>query len=153
MSIPTAPAFTGRDLGIAERATRALLDRLIDEEGVGFAEWTLVFAIGTDGPQAREALVARQVDGLKVDEATAAATVDSVVSAGLARPADHGSDGPGSPYTLAEAGEGLYQRMSVRIADIVAALYGDLPAEDLEVTRRTLAEITRRANARLAATA
>ncbi len=43
--------------------------------------------------------------------------------------------------------------MSVRIDGIVAALYGDLPAEDLEVTRRTLAEITRRANARLAATA
>jgi DNA-binding MarR family transcriptional regulator len=153
MSIPATPALSGRDLGVAERATRALLDRLIDGEGIGFGDWTVVFTIGTDGPQGHDALVARQVDFRKVDVATAAATLDSVVAAGLVHRADGRGDGPGSPYTLTEAGEGLYQRVSAGIAEIAAEVYGALPPEDLEVTRRTLAEVTRRANARLAATA
>lgn len=74
----STPALTGRDIGQAEKATRALLDRLLDE--------------------------ARY------------------------RPA---------------------RRELSRITD---ELYGDLPEADLEATHRTLEEVTRRANAKLAAT-
>lgn len=153
--ITSAPRLTGRDIGSAERATRALLERLLDAEGVPFADWTVVFTIGTDGPQPRDALVARQVDGLKVTTPTGAATVDRVVAAGLA---GVGGDRPGAgepgagDLALTPQGRALYERVSAGIATIAAELYGDLPEADLDATRRTLAEVTRRANARLAAT-
>jgi hypothetical protein len=36
------------------------------------------------------------------------------------------------------------------VSRLTVELYGDLPPEDLEATRRTLAEVTRRANVKLA---
>jgi DNA-binding MarR family transcriptional regulator len=147
----STPILTGRDLGAAERATRALLNRLLEDVAMPFPEWTVVFTLGTDGPQPRGRLVARQVDGLKVTEATGAATVDRVVSAGLAAPVDPGD--PTSHLALTEAGRAIFEQVSAGIADIAADVYGTVPEHDLEVTRRTLAEVTRRANARLAATA
>ena len=143
--------LSGQDIGVAERATRALLERLLDPEGVAFADWAVVFTLGT-GASPANALVARQVDGLKVTAPTGAATVDRVVAAGLAAAVGGGEPGEGA-LALTPQGQALYERVRAGIAVIAGELYGDLPDADLDTTRRTLAEVTRRANARLAATA
>jgi DNA-binding MarR family transcriptional regulator len=153
---PTPPALTGRDIGAAAKATGALLDRLLDAADLPFAQWTVLFTLAGTGPQARSALVAQQADGLKVPESTARATLDGMVAEGLIAPAadadDPGNAGAGGPV-LAPTAAGLatYQPIREQVNRIAVELYGDLPPADLAATHRTLAEVTRRANARLAA--
>ncbi|HEV7760662.1 MAG TPA: hypothetical protein VGO78_16775, partial [Acidimicrobiales bacterium] len=59
------------------------------------------------------------------------------------------SDGDGR-LGLTAAGEAVFRPLSDAVGRITVDLYGDLPPADLEATRRTLEEVTRRANARLA---
>ena len=154
----TTPTLTGRDIGEAEHAIRALLDRLLDEAGLSFPEWTVLFTLDGAGPVARGELVRRQAQGLKVPEAAAVATVDGLGSSGLLTPIDQpeGAGGPSGAgedprLTLTAAGEARYRPVRRAVSRISDELYGDLPAADVAATRRTLAEVTRRANARLAA--
>jgi hypothetical protein len=46
--------------------------------------------------------------------------------------------------------ESVFRPIRDGVSRLTVELYGDLPPEDLEATRRTLAEVTRRANAKLA---
>jgi DNA-binding MarR family transcriptional regulator len=151
----TAPALTGRDIGEAENAIRALLDRQLEEAGLSFPEWTVLFTLDGDGPLPGGELVRRQVHGLKVPEAAARATVDGLRSSGLVAPVDRaggpGGDGQDPRLTLTATGRARYRPVRQAVLRITNELYGDLPPADLEATHRTLAEVTRRANARLAA--
>ena len=153
----TSPALTGRDIGQAEKATRALLDRLLEEAGLSFPEWTVLFSLDGAGPLAHSELVRRLVHGRVAPEPAARATVDRLRSSGLLAPVDQTQDadeaggGQEPRLALTAAGEARYRPVRRAVARITEELYGDLPAADLEATQRTLAEVTRRANARLAA--
>lgn len=145
-----APALSARDIGAAARASQALLDRLLDEAGLPFPDWTVLFTLDGTGPLVRSELVRQQADGLKVPKATARATVDGLVSSGLvdfAEPVDDGNDPRLVPTA---AGEAVFRPIRQEVGRIAGAIYGDLPPADLEVTRRTLEEVTRRASALLA---
>jgi DNA-binding MarR family transcriptional regulator len=141
---PTPPLLTGRDIGAAARATSALLDPLLAEANLPFAQWTVLFTLAGTGPLTRSALVQRQADGLKVPESTAQETVDGMVTAGLIAPTDDARLAP------TVTGQAIYQPIRDEVNRIAVELYGDLPPADLETTRRTLEEVTRRASARLA---
>jgi DNA-binding MarR family transcriptional regulator len=151
----TTPILTGRDIGAAERATRALLDRLLDAAEVPFPEWTVLFTLSGSGPLPASALIERQVDGLKVTTDVAQATIDALLARGLIAPSVGTPaatvDDPVLAFT--RAGEAVYLPIRRAVDQIAADLYGDIPTPDLEATHRTLAEVTRRANARLGATA
>ena len=153
----TTPTLT-RDIGQAERTMRALLERLLDEADLSFPEWTvLVFLDGTE-PLTLSELVRRQVDGRVAPESAARAAVSGLQSRGLLAPAYgvQGADRPGgidedSRLAPTAAGEAVYRSLRRAVARITDELYADLPPADLEATHRTLVEVTRRANARLAA--
>jgi DNA-binding MarR family transcriptional regulator len=138
------PALTGRDIGAAARSTNALLQRLLDEADLPFAEWTVLFTLAGAGPMARDALVRQQSDGLKVPESAVAATIDGMLASGLLASGDDGRLAP------TDAGSAAYRPIRAAVDRITADLYGDLPPDDLAATQRTLAEVTRRANALLA---
>lgn len=152
----TTPALT-RDIGQAERAMRAVLERLLDEAGLSFPEWTVLVFLDGAGPLARSELVRRQVDGRVAPEVAARAAVDDLRSRGFLAPTGgaqgaSGSDGDGEDPRLAltAAGEAVYRPARLTVSRITDEFYGDLPPADLEATHRTLAEVARRANARLA---
>jgi DNA-binding MarR family transcriptional regulator len=149
MTTPTPPVLTGRHIGAASRATGALLDQLLDEADLPFGEWTVLFTLAGTGPLAPDELVRQQADGLRLPEATVRATVDGLLASGLVGlgPAEGDS---GDRLQLTAAGEAVFRPISDAVGRITVDLYGDLPAADLEATRRTLEEVTRRANARLA---
>ena len=93
-----------------------------------------------------------------VPEAAAQATVDGPRSRGLLAPADEthgagcpGGDGEDPRLAPTAAGEAVYRPVRRTVARIADEHYSDLPPADFEATHRTLAEVTRRANARLAA--
>jgi len=142
----TNPLLTGRDIGMAEKATRALLDRRLAEADLPFASWTVLYTLAAEPePVTREELVRRLVYGLKIGEGEASAAVDGLAADGLVAPAP-GADG----LAMTQAGEAVHGPIRQAVAEITVELYGDLPEADLAATQRTLAEVTRRANARLA---
>ncbi len=152
----TTPPLS-RDIGRAERAMRALLESLLVEAGLSFPEWTVLVFLDGGGPLTGDDLVRRQVGGRVAPEAEARASVDGLLSRNLLAPADGargagGPDGVGVPRLRpTAAAEAAYRPVRRTVDRITDGLYGDLPPADLEATHRTLAEVARRANARLAA--
>lgn len=155
--MPTTPNLT-RDIGQAERALRALLERLLDEAGLSFSEWTVLVFLDGAGTLTHDELVRRQVDGRVVTEAEARAAVDGLLRRGLLVPADNaggvgrrGVADENPRLALTAAGEAVYLPVRGTVDRTTGRLYGDLPQDALEATHRTLAEVHRRANVRLAA--
>jgi DNA-binding MarR family transcriptional regulator len=139
------PVLNGQVIGQTERATRAVLEGRLAGTGISFHEWVLVRLVAITAPTiTREQLVALQADGLKIDPTAVLAALDNVVQRGLATATD-------DAVALTQAGNDLYERIFGAVAAITERLYGDLPADDLETTRRVLSIITERANAELAA--
>ena len=150
----TTPALT-RSVGRAERTMRALLERLLDEADLSFSEWTVLVFVDAAGPLTFDELVRRQVDGRVAPEPEARVAVDNLLSRGLLAPAEGtrgaGRDGENRRLAPTPDGEAVYRPARQAVDRITDELFGNLPRADLDATHRTLAEVARRANARLAA--
>jgi DNA-binding MarR family transcriptional regulator len=152
----TTPALT-RDIGRAKRNMRALLGRLLDQAGISFPEWTILAPLDGAAPLTRSELVRRQVNGRVAPGVEARAAVDGLLLRGLLAPADgaqggvdpDADDGQDPRLVPTAAGEAVYGPARRTVTTITDELLGDLPQADLEATRRTLAEVTRRASARI----
>jgi hypothetical protein len=83
--MPPAPTLTGRDLGQAERATRAVLERLLAEHGVTFLQSVALNLLADAGSVLleRDGLVRQMTGSLKIDETPVLAAVDELVRLGL----------------------------------------------------------------------
>ena len=149
-STPAPAALTGRIIGQTENAIRAVLDRLLAETGTTFHQWVVLQLAATEADIPAERVVAQLVDGRKVPVAVAEQALADAEAAGLTVP---GRSPAGLTVTLTPAGRERYERIAAGIAVIAARLYGDLPAADLETTRRVLTTVTERANAALAGAA
>jgi DNA-binding MarR family transcriptional regulator len=150
--VPAPAALTGRIIGRTENAIRAVLDRLLADTATTFHQWVVLQlaaggagGAGTGTPAGH--VVAQLVDGLKVAAAVAEQALVDTEAAGLT---DVERTEAGARVTLTPAGRDRYERLAAGIAGITARLYGDLPAADLETTRRVLTIVTERANAELA---
>ena len=138
------PTLTGQDIGQAEKATRAVLNRLLARTGTGFHGWVILNVLGTNGSALAQAeLVSRVVDGLKIEEPAVHAALAGLVDQGLVSRVDAG-------LALTAAGAARFQEVREGIGEITRRLYGGLPTEDLVTARRVLAAVTERANAELA---
>jgi hypothetical protein len=135
------------------------------ESGLSFLEWTVLVFLDVAGPLTRSELVRRQLDARIVagppcrrraldrlqasllvapPVAEASQATQCVLSGGdvlLARPISAAA----AIYT--PAGETVAR---VIMSRVTSKLYGNIPRMDLDATHRTLMEITRRANGRLA---
>jgi hypothetical protein len=141
----TAPqALTGQHIGQAEKATRAVLDRLLAETGTEFVEWVIVNVLATNRSRMdREDLLGRVVSGLKIAAQPVRTGIGALANRGLlATTDDH--------LALTSDGEALYGRLRAGIDQITQRLYGDIPASDLYTAQHVLATVTQRANAELA---
>ena len=136
-------AFTTQTLGRTEKALNAILYRELAGTGLTEPDWvTLVLASIDDGGP-RSALVARLAGAFKTAPADAEAQVGAVVARGLIA--------GDREIALTDEGRALYRRLSGRVAEITAQLWGDLPTADLETAARVLETILVRADAELAA--
>jgi hypothetical protein len=140
----TTPVLNGQIIGQTEHATRALLESLLAKTGTTFHQSVaLNQTAAAGGTITLEALTSAMVHGLKIDAATAIATVASLADAGLVT--------GGDTVAFTEAGRDRQAGIRAGITEVTARLYGDLPQSDLEIAARVLITITDRANAQLAA--
>jgi DNA-binding MarR family transcriptional regulator len=141
---PAAPALTGQVIGQTQHAIQAVLDAVLVETGTTFHQWVLIRQVALNGSTvARADLLAAMTDGLKIDLAAATGVLEEVIGLGLATAAD-------DAVALTATGRERYERVATAGAEITVRLYGGLPPEDLETTRRVLTIVRERANAELA---
>jgi DNA-binding MarR family transcriptional regulator len=137
-----APPLTGMDINLAARATRAVFDTLLGKGGITFAEWVALRTLALQGPAIERDTLKDTLTSLLPGEAPAGELLDALRSRGLL-----GDDG--DRIVLTADGEALFGRLQGEVGRTTAELYGDLDPEDLATTRRILAEVAQRANARL----
>ncbi|HEX3588861.1 MAG TPA: hypothetical protein VHV74_04445 [Pseudonocardiaceae bacterium] len=142
MTTPRTTTVTGQDIGAAERATRALLDRLLAATGTDFTGWVLIDRLHAAGGALPGAALLRTVaGGLRITEATVVAALTGLTRDGLVEST--------SDVTLTEAGRDRYATIQAGIDALAERLYGGLPTEDLVTARRILVTVTERATAEL----
>ncbi|MEU9188946.1 MarR family transcriptional regulator [Streptomyces sp. NPDC048484] len=145
---PTAPASAPADaraLGLAHYAARGVLEHVLARHGSTFQQQiTLRAAVTADVPQTPDDLVTQVRESLKADPAGILATLDELLAKQLLV-AD------GAHLRPTDAGRELIAAVGAETAPLSARIWGGIPAEDLAVAGRVLAQVTERANAELAA--
>ncbi|MFI2204316.1 MarR family transcriptional regulator [Streptomyces sp. NPDC020192] len=146
MTTTTTPLVGPRVIGLAHYASRAVLERALAPHGIDFLQSvTLRLTVVADGPVERAGLAAEVVDTVKVAEADAQRTIDTLAAVGLISVEEP------SLVRVTAAGRELYATTSAATAPISARIYAGISEEDRAVAGRVLALITERANAELAA--
>jgi hypothetical protein len=145
----TTPTFTGQDIGQAEKATRAVLDRLLARTGTGFRGWVILNQLSAAGGVMDAAGLASRVSyGLKIGPADVQDALSELGSQNLV--SEVPSAGGAAQVTLTPTGRARFSQVQAGIGEITQRLYGGLPAADLAVAHQVLATVTERANAELA---
>jgi DNA-binding MarR family transcriptional regulator len=140
-------ALNGQILGQAERASAAVLERLLATKGTTFTEWVALNQLAIGGGSAdHDELVAAMVAGLKTGADDVRETLAGLVGSGLVDAWRNG----GTHLALTDAGRRRHAEIRTGIGEISSRLYAGLPADDLEIAGRVLATLTERANAELA---
>ena len=143
------PALNGQDIGQAEHATRAVLDRLLARTGTQFHGWVIVNLLATGGgAMDEEELTGRITHGLKIGEDAAHAAAAELAWPGLISRGP--AAGGGTQVALTPAGTARFEQIQGGIGQVAQRLYGGLPQSDLAIAHRVLATVTERANAELA---
>jgi DNA-binding MarR family transcriptional regulator len=146
MSMTTDVIFTAQVLGETEKALNAILVRELNAVGLTEHQWiALRLTVTEGGALAREQLVGRLAGALKVGAADAEARVEELASRGLLQ-----TSGQEGDVAVTRAGSDVHGSVRGAVTEITRRLWGDLPAEDLHATGRTLAVILQRANAHYA---
>ncbi|MET8978282.1 MarR family transcriptional regulator [Streptomyces sp. NPDC004539] len=135
----------GRTIGLAHYAGRALAERVLDRHRLAFLDHLALRAAHTaDLPPTPEELAARLTADLKEDPARSRRAVDSLVTRGHLE-----FDGPG--LRPSPTGRALFATATAEVAEVSARIYAGLSEEELTAAGRVLEQVTRRANAELAA--
>jgi DNA-binding MarR family transcriptional regulator len=149
---PAGPAGGGASglppaLGTAERAlTRLLLD-VLAETGTTEQTWYAFQRLSVfESAPTRDAFCRDLRDELELDDPSAAALLDEIVAEGLMREVSDPAGGD-ARISLTAAGESRRARIRGSVGALVTELVASFDPQDIEITTRTLAGLTRRARA------
>jgi hypothetical protein len=150
ITMSATPTFGPQVIGQTEKALNAILDRQLAGTGLNEPQWiSLTLTVASGGTVDRDQLVGRVAGALKVSEAQAQARIAELTAAQLLQ----APDGEGSQVTVTDAGQQLHGQIRGATTEITRRLWGDLPAEELDVAGRVLSTILARADAELASAA
>lgn len=134
------PILSGQEIGVAARATRAVLDAVLRDAGTTFPTWVALNQVGSNGASVpREALQRNLAEGLAMDPGAVAGLLDEMAEAGLLQ-------GTAS-VQLSPQGRARYEGLRDAIGTAGARLWAGFDPDDLVTTRRVLLEVTERARA------
>jgi MarR family transcriptional regulator for hemolysin len=133
----------GYQVNVAARATRALLDSRLAEQGVTFATWVVLIALATRGD-----LIQRDLAGIVgVEGPTMARRLDQLEARGLVARNPVPGDRRATRVSLTPEGQALYVRLrdAVQVAEV--ELVSEITPEDVAATHRVLREVIERSRA------
>ena len=142
-SLEGRPGFDpiSRQINVAARATRSLLDAVLAGGGTTFASWTVLAALNARGPVIQKDL-ARSLDmiGPSIVE-----RIDQLEHAGLAARSAVPEDRRASLVSLTDEGRALFARLHDVMQATETALTDDLDPHEVQAARRVLTHIAERA--------
>jgi len=145
----STPTLNGQDIGQAESAVRAVLNRLLARTGTPFHSWVILNLLGrSGGALGEDELTGQVLHGLKIGEDAVHAAAAGLAGQGLISRAPQA--GGGTQVALTAAGAARFEEIQDGIGEVTARLYGGLPEADLATAHRVLATVAERANAELA---
>jgi MarR family transcriptional regulator for hemolysin len=133
----------GYQVNLAARATRALLDARLAEQGITFATWVVLNVLATRGAQIQRDL-AGSVD---VEGPTMVRRLDQLEAAGLVTRGPVPGDRRATRISLTSEGQALYQRIRDAVRETEADLLAALDPQEVATTRRVLRQVVERARA------
>ena len=144
--MPPPATLTGQDVGEAEGALTALLNRVLarSNTGVTRAQYLALRVLALRGPASPAALhdyLAGQPQ-VGLDRAQVAELFRGLEARGLVT--GSAPDGPG-PVQLTAEGAALNAKLADAVAALTRRLYADLDPDDLATAHRVLVEVTERA--------
>ena len=141
----TRPATFGEQLSLTSRATRALLDDLLDRRGVPFAIWVVLFRVAASAtPVPIQRLRLPLASGLGLDAQAADALFAQMAAAGLIEIA-------GEELRATPAGEAIYHELQPRITVLTQQVLAGIDPDELETAMRVLVQAQQNAEALRAA--
>ncbi|HEV8561614.1 MAG TPA: MarR family transcriptional regulator [Actinophytocola sp.] len=133
-------ALFGQDIGMASAAGRRLLTTVLDREAAAFPEWITLKLVNDEGvPVPRDDLVTRLANGVGLDPAAAGQVLAGLRSTGLLAESPAGVE-------LTSDGQARFDRLFAQVLELSGEILAGLPAGDVAVARRVLADYTERAN-------
>lgn len=133
------PTLTPAVIGRAENAHRPILAHLLTGSGLDRRGWTaLTLAAGTDAPLPWPVLRERLAAALGGPPTEADQALEQAERTG------HLTRDPAAAARLTPRGRELRARVLDQVESVVSRAYGGVPAGDLEIAARVLAEITDR---------
>jgi hypothetical protein len=140
----TTLALSPQLLGQTEKALNAILARLLADSGLIEPEWvTLSIAVTADEPVGRQQLTSRVAGVLKCGDDEAYAHIAALAERGFLALDDN-------VISVTEAGRTFRSSVAARTAEVTQRLWGDLPAEDLNVAAGVLSTVLSRVEGELA---
>jgi MarR family transcriptional regulator, transcriptional regulator for hemolysin len=133
----------GRQLNVAARATRSLLDSVLAEAGTTFSSWTVLAALSARGPVIQKDL-ARSLDMIGPSMVE---RIDQLEESGLVVRSGIPGDRRASLVSLTDDGRALFARLDRVMRATEAALTSELDPRDVETARLVLAHVGERARA------
>ncbi|HEU5385339.1 MAG TPA: hypothetical protein VFV73_05515 [Streptosporangiaceae bacterium] len=139
----------GQSVGQAQAILTRLLDGILAESGTSHQAWLGLQRLNALGGQpGREAYERDLSNWLQLDGQQAARLAGDLVAAGLAETGPAGAGGTGGDaIRMTDAGRKLRQDVLAKSAQVTGPVLAAVDRGDLEVTIRTLDEITRRVRA------
>jgi DNA-binding MarR family transcriptional regulator len=139
------PTLTGQDIGEAQGALTALLERALAGIGSTSSEYIVLRVLAARGPFAPPAVLRDFLSGqrqLGLDQAAVAQLLARLEARGLVTGTSPGSPGPAQ---LTEDGVALHARLSQAVAPTTRQIFAGFDEDDLATAHRVLAEIVERA--------
>jgi hypothetical protein len=154
MSSTTPILLDSRLIGRAHYAVRALLDRELSRTGTTFHQSMALNAVAAEGGTAEtDRIVELLTSTLRIDGTTARDTVAELLATELLEPLEPLLPEQSPRVALTGTGRAEQARLAAVAAEFGPRVYGGIPAEDLAVAGRVLAEVIAQANAAYAETA
>jgi DNA-binding MarR family transcriptional regulator len=137
--MPDTALLTGQDIGEAEGALTALLERAIAPSGHSRAEYITLRVLAARAPFSSAADLNEFLAGqrqLGLDRAGAVTMLDRLRGEGLVTAA---------PVELTAGGRALLEELAAAVAPVTREVFADLDRNDLAVAHRVLVELIERA--------
>jgi MarR family transcriptional regulator for hemolysin len=124
----------GREINLAGRAMRSLLDSRLSHAQTNFATWSVLFTLDSEGPLIQRELAQK----LEVEGPTLVRRLDQLEGEGLVLRSASPSDRRATKVALTEAGRALFKRVRSAVSDTEAEVIRGLPLADVETTLRVM---------------